>query len=146
MDGADDILIINDALAIPRGELAFRTSRSGGPGGQHVNKTETRVELLFDTVTSPSLTDLQRALLLATLGSAIDDAGVIHVVSERYRSQLRNREDAVAKFVALLHDALRPVKRRKPTRIPKGVREARLKDKRQRGEIKRERRRRPEEM
>ncbi|OPZ87022.1 MAG: Peptidyl-tRNA hydrolase ArfB [bacterium ADurb.Bin429] len=145
MDGADDILIINDALAIPRDELAFRTSRSSGPGGQHVNKTETRVELLFDSVASPSLSDLQRALLFAKLGGAIDDDGVIHVVSERYRSQLRNREDAVAKFVALLRDALRPVKRRKPTRIPKGVREARLKAKRERGEIKRERRRRPED-
>ena len=65
MDGADDILIINDALAIPRDELAFRTSRSSGPGGQHVNKTETRVELLFDSVASPSLSDLQRALLFA---------------------------------------------------------------------------------
>lgn len=145
MEYQEDILQITPALAIPREELSFRTSRSSGPGGQHVNKTETRVELLFDTVASPSLTEFQRDILFGKLGSAIDDDGVIHVVSERYRSQLRNREDAIAKFVALLQNALRPVKHRKPTRVPRGVKEARLQEKKQRGEIKRVRRQRPEE-
>ena len=145
MPAEDDILQITPSLTIPREELAFRTSRSSGPGGQHVNKTETRVELLFDVDNSPSLTDLQRALLYVRLGNAVDTDGVLHVVSERYRSQYRNREDAVAKFVALLQDALHPIKRRKPTKIPRAIQEHRLEEKRKRSETKRTRRQRPED-
>jgi ribosome-associated protein len=140
-----DTLHITASLVIPRGELSFRTSRSSGPGGQHVNKTETRVELLFDVAGSPSLTDEQRARLFAKLKSWLDGDGVFHLVSELTRSQYRNRADAIARFIDLLHDALRPVKSRKATRVPRRVEEHRLQQKKHRGDIKRTRRGRPEE-
>lgn len=140
-----DVLPVTATLTIPRSELGFRTSRSSGPGGQHVNKTETRVELLFDVAGSPSLTDAQRDRLLAKLRSWLDSDGVLHLVSEQSRSQFRNRADAIARFVDLLHDALRPVKARKATRVPRGVQEHRLQQKKQRGDVKRARRARPEE-
>jgi len=130
------ILQVTPRLVIPRAELRFRTSRSGGPGGQHVNKVETRVELLFDLANSPSLTDEQRQRLLEALSPWLDTNGVLHIISERSRSQYMNREDTVERFVALLRDALRPRKTRKPTRIPRSVREERLKEKKQRGEKK----------
>jgi ribosome-associated protein len=133
-------LVITPHVRIPRAELQFRTSRSSGPGGQHVNKVETRVELRFDLLASPSLDEVVRARLLDELRPWLDDAGILHVVSDAYRSQYRNREDATARFVALLQHALRPRTPRKPTRIPRGVREARLQDKRRRGETKRRRR------
>ena len=130
------ILQVTPRLVIPRAELRFRTSRSGGPGGQHVNKVETRVELLFDLANSPSLSDEQRQRLEEALSPWLDSNGVLHIVSERSRSQYMNREDTVERFIALLRDALRPRKTRKPTRIPRSVREERLKDKKQRGEKK----------
>lgn len=130
-------LRITPELAIPRSELQFRTSRSGGPGGQHVNKVETRVELLFDVAGSPSLPAPVRALLLQHLASRLDADGVFHLTSEQSRSQYRNREEAVARFVLLLQQALRPRKTRKATRIPRGVQEARLQEKRVRSATKR---------
>jgi len=135
----DSLLQITPALAIPRAELQFRTSRSSGPGGQHVNKTETRVELLFDVQNSPSLTEEQRARLLEGLRSWLDSAGELHIVSDSYRSQYRNREDTLARFVLILQHALRPRKTRRPTRIPRSVNEARLQEKKHRGETKRHR-------
>ncbi len=96
------------ALVIPRAELQFRTSRSGGPGGQHVNKVETRVELLFDVASAPSLSEDQRQRLLVELTTWLDNDGVLHLVSDSYRSQYRNREDVLARFVLLLQHALRP--------------------------------------
>lgn len=140
-----DIIEVTPALVIPRAELSFRTSRSGGPGGQHVNKVETRVELLFDVANSPSLTDEQRARLLEALQSWLDSTGMLHIISERYRSQFRNREDTVERFVMLLGDALRPRKTRKPTRVPRALKEHRLQEKRKRSEVKRNRRPRGEE-
>ncbi|MHB9024863.1 MAG: alternative ribosome rescue aminoacyl-tRNA hydrolase ArfB [Armatimonadota bacterium] len=130
---------ITPDLAIPRAEVEFRTSRSGGPGGQHVNKVETRVELFFDVAGSPSLSDEQRERLLAALGSRLDSDGTLRIVAASSRSQLRNREEAVARFVLLLQHALRPQRPRKPTRVPRRVHEKRLETKRQRGEIKRRR-------
>jgi len=133
----DDLLLVAPGVMIPRAELQFRTSRSSGPGGQHVNKVETRVELLFDLANSPSLTEEQRARAMAALHSRLDDDGVLHLVADSFRSQFRNREDAVARFVALLEHALRPRKPRRPTRVPRGVREERLQQKKQRAETKR---------
>lgn len=133
----DGVLVITPALAIPRAELRFRTSRSGGPGGQHVNKVETKVELLFDLANSPSVTEDQRATLAYALGSWLDNEGVMHVTSEQYRSQLRNREDAVTRFVSLVQQALRPRKARRPTRVPRGAHEERLHTKKARGTVKR---------
>lgn len=138
-DMDDRLLLITPALAIPRAELQFRTSRSGGPGGQHVNKVETRVELLFDVAASPSLSDAQQQRLLEDLRTWLDSDGVLHLVSDSYRSQYRNREDVIARFVLLLQHALRPRIPRKATRVPRAVKAARLQEKHHRAEIKRRR-------
>lgn len=122
-------LVINDRLAIPESELAFRFSRSSGPGGQHVQKSDTRVELLFDVARSPSLSEEQRGRILERLGTQIDGEGVLRVVSSATRSQLENREEAVQRFQALLAAALRVRKRRKPTQPSAAAREARLAEK-----------------
>lgn len=133
-------LIIADQLAIPLAELDFRFSRSSGPGGQHVQRTDTRVELLFDVANSPSLTDAQRARILARLAGYIDNDGMLHLFSSATRSQLENREDVVARFRALLAAALRVQRRRIATRPSAAAKRARLDDKRARSNIKQARR------
>lgn len=133
----DEILWINDELIIPLAELQFRFSRSSGPGGQHVQKSSTRVELLFDIANSPSLTDAQRARLLERLAGYTDSAGVLHLTAQSERSQLRNREDAVARFQAMLRLALKRRKLRRPTRPTAASRELRLRQKRVRSQVKR---------
>lgn len=136
----DNLIYINDRLAIRRDELTFRSSRSGGPGGQHVNMTDSRIELTFNVCTSSSLDEEQRAILLEALKNRIDSEGDLRVVSGSERSQYRNREVVLARFVMLLQNALRPRTPRKATRVPRGAREARLQDKRRRGETKARRR------
>ncbi len=131
---------ISSNLTVPYAELSFRYSRSGGPGGQHVNRTETRVELLFDVAHSPSLSDGQRGRLLERLAGRLDREGVLHIVSSATRSQLENRADAVARFQALLGSALRPSKRRLATQPTAASRERRLESKKRRGELKAQRR------
>ncbi len=134
-------LRITDTVTIPLSELRFRFARSGGPGGQHANRSATQVELLFDVAHSPSLTAAQRERVLARLGSRVDGDGVLHLVSETHRSQRRNREEVVERFVDLMRQGLQVPKRRRPTRVPRAVREARLVAKRRRSAIKRRRRR-----
>ena len=136
----EELLPTTKRLAIPLSELEFRFSRSGGPGGQHVNRSATRVELLFDVAHSPSLTEAQRQRLLTRLAGRIDREGMLRVVAQSERSQLRNRQEAVARFQALLRQALRVPKRRRRTKMPKGAKERRLAAKRRRSEIKRYRR------
>ena len=136
-DPRDDLLAVAPGVMIPRSELRFRTSRSGGPGGQHVNKVETRVELLFDLAGTPSLTEEQQARAMAALRTRLDNDGTLHIVADTYRSQYRNREEAVARFVTLLSHALRPRKVRRPTAVPRAMREARLQQKKHRAETKR---------
>jgi ribosome-associated protein len=140
----DNRLEITPALAIPLAELDYRASRSGGPGGQHVNTSSTRVEVWWDVAGSPSLTDEQRTRLLARLASRLDGAGWLRVVSSGTRSQLRNREEATERLAELVAAALAVPKRRKPTRPSRAVKAARLEAKRRRSATKRERRRRPE--
>ncbi len=133
-------LTITDYLAIPLAELDFRFSRSSGPGGQHVQRSDTRVELLFDVANSPSLTEEQRARILARLGGYIDNDGVLHLFSSATRSQLENREDVVARLRALLAAALRVQRRRVATRPSRAAKRARLEDKRARSGVKQARR------
>jgi ribosome-associated protein len=143
MAEGDDLqpkISINDRLAIPESELNFRFSRSSGPGGQHVQKSDTRVELLFDVARSPSLSDEQRARIMERLATQTDGEGVLRVVSSATRSQLENREEAVARFRALLAGALRVHKRRKPTKPSAAAREARLAEKKVRSQHKTARR------
>jgi len=119
-------LCVNERLSIPLSELDFRFSRAGGPGGQNVNKTSSRVELLFDVVHSPSMTDAQRALVLDRLASHVDDAGVLRVVAQGSPSQWQNRLEAVDRLQRLLERALRPRRRRVPTRRTQSSHERRL--------------------
>lgn len=135
-DRATGQVVISGSLTIPLHELQFRYSRSGGPGGQHVNRTETRVELLFDLAHSPSLSDGQRGRLLERLAGRLDGDGQLHVVSSVTRSQLENRADVIARFRALLQAALRPQKRRLATQPTAGGRERRLGGKRHRAQTK----------
>ncbi len=118
-------LRITPHLLIPLSEIIFRTSRSGGPGGQNVNKVETKVEILFDVIHSPSLTQLQRSTILEHLNERIDSSGVLRVMAQRSRSQYQNKEIALDRFVQLLRNALKPKKLRiktKPTRTAKADR------------------------
>lgn len=134
-------LFIAPRCRIAISSLSFRTSRSGGPGGQHVNKVETKVELLFDVAGSTELTADQRDRIRERLASRIDDRGILHIVSAATRSQWKNREKAVEKFVHLLRDALKPRPTRKRTRPSSSAREKRLQSKRHRSETKQMRKR-----
>jgi ribosome-associated protein len=132
----EEALTINEQLAIPLSELGYRFSRSSGPGGQHVQKTATRVELLFDVANSPSLTDVQRAKILERLQRYIDTSGLLHLVAQSERSQLRNREEVTARFQSLMQQALKTRRRRKATRPSAASRERRIRKKRHRSQIK----------
>lgn len=128
-----------DDLEIPDDELTFTTSRSGGPGGQNVNKLNTRVTLLFDVNGSPSLTVEQKESLRRRLAGRINKQGVLRVVSERHRTQLANREAATRRLAELVRTALTEVPERVPVQIPEAVKARRLEEKRRRGRLKRER-------
>jgi ribosome-associated protein len=132
---------IAGALSIPASELTFRFARSGGPGGQNVNKVASKAELLFDVRLSKSLSDRQRARILERLGSRIDSSGILHVTAEESRSQWANREAALKRFSAMLADALRPRKKRVPSAPTGGSRERRITGKKVRGAVKSMRRR-----
>lgn len=136
-----NIIVINKQLKIPLAELQFRFSGSSGPGGQHVNKTATKVTLLFDVLRSPSLTDGQRHILLKKLAPRLNKEGVLLIQAQDSRSQNRNRETAVARFQTILSQALQKPKKRKKTRPSQTAVEKRLSEKKKRGERKRERRR-----
>jgi ribosome-associated protein len=130
---------IKRGLTIPASEITFRFSTSSGPGGQHANKSETRVTLLFDVAQSPSLTEAQRALIRQRLGSRLDSAGVLQISVQDSRSQHKNRETAVARFQSLLAAALAPRKQRRKTRPNQAAKEKRLQAKKRRGQLKKER-------
>jgi ribosome-associated protein len=136
----ESVVRITDTVSIPMSELRFRFARSSGPGGQHVNRSATQVELLFDVANSPSLDETQRRRVLRKLKSRIDKDGILHLVSQETRSQYRNREEVVERFQELMRQALRVPKRRLPTRPTRAARERRLEEKRRRSEKKRCRR------
>jgi ribosome-associated protein len=133
------LLTVNEQLSIPLAELEYRATRSGGPGGQHVNTSSTRVEVTFDVGASPSLTDEQRARLMERLASRIDGSGMLRMGSSAQRSQHQNREDVTARLARVLGDALKERKARKRTRVPRAAKEARLKTKKKRSETKQRR-------
>ncbi|WP_293785123.1 alternative ribosome rescue aminoacyl-tRNA hydrolase ArfB [uncultured Pedobacter sp.] len=118
----------------------FKTSRSGGKGGQHVNKVSSKVELVFDIENFVYFTDEDKALLRVKLQGSLDNEGLLHIVSQEDRSQLLNKEKTIVKLIDLLKKALRVQKKRKPTKIPKGVIEKRLKNKALTAEKKKNRR------
>jgi ribosome-associated protein len=127
------------APVIPLREIQFRTSRSGGPGGQNVNKVETRVEALWSLEDSAAFDDSQKERLRQSLGNRLSAEGLVRVVSQRFRSQARNREAAVERLRDLVSRALLPRRARRATRPTATSREARLEIKRRRAALKRER-------
>jgi ribosome-associated protein len=135
------VLDIGASRPLPASELEFRATRSGGPGGQHVNTSSTRIELVFDLDGSPTLTDAERALARRRLRRRVDADGRVRVVAQDERSQLRNRRLATERFCELMRAALRPPPPpRRPTAPTRSAREERLESKRREGERKRMRR------
>ena len=134
-------LEVTPALTIPASELGWRFSRSSGPGGQHVNTSDSRVELFWNVVASSTLTDDQRVRIIARLDRRLV-AGVVTVVVSEQRSQLRNREIALDRLADLLASALAPDgPRRRPTKPTKGSGRRHLAAKQQRSATKRQRQR-----
>ncbi|MDL4772903.1 MULTISPECIES: alternative ribosome rescue aminoacyl-tRNA hydrolase ArfB [Thermomonosporaceae] len=130
---------VRGSVFIPETELGWRFSRSSGPGGQHVNTSATAAELSFDVAGSPSLPEPLKARALERLEGRLV-RGVLTIRAEEYRSQHRNRDAARARLVALLADAIAPPpKKRIPKKIPRGLNERRLQNKKRRADIKRQR-------
>jgi ribosome-associated protein len=133
------MLAVNDSVRIPRAELTYRATRSGGPGGQHVNTSSTRVELAWDVDASPSVGDEERARIREKLANRISGEGLLLLSASEHRSQNRNKEAVTERFVELVRQALVVQAKRKKTRPSKAAREARLHAKKHRSEVKRRR-------
>ena len=136
----EGVVEISDGLAIPRSELEVRATRAGGAGGQHVNTSSTRIELLWNVARSTALDDERKARVAAGLATRIDGEGWLRVVSSARRSQQQNREAAEARLVELVRGALIVQKRRRPTKPTRASKEKRIEEKRKRSETKRLRR------
>jgi ribosome-associated protein len=126
---SEKVLTVNDSLSIPRSELDVRVSRSSGAGGQHVNKTSSRVEIFWNIPGSRALTEEQRARLLDKLSSRLTTEGSIRVVASDMRSQSRNRDIAEERLSELVRRALMVPRKRKATKPTRAAREARLESK-----------------
>jgi ribosome-associated protein len=125
---------VTRSVSIPRFEIELRFSRSSGPGGQHAQKSDTRVEATFDVEASAALSDAQKRRVIAKAGP------VLRAIAQEERSQWRNRELATERLVAALGEALRVPRKRKPTKPSKAAKERRLEAKKRRGQVKRLRR------
>lgn len=128
-----------DDIAITEADIAFKFSRSSGPGGQNVNKVNTRVTLLFDLANCEGLNDEQKRCVARRLSGRVTKDGILRVVSQRHRTQKANREAALERLVELLRGALAKKRMRKQTSVPRAEREKRLVEKKRRGELKRQR-------
>ncbi|WP_282797274.1 alternative ribosome rescue aminoacyl-tRNA hydrolase ArfB [Streptomyces sp. CC224B] len=128
--------VIRGSVSLPEAELMWRFSRSSGPGGQHVNTSDSQVELRFDLARTDALPEVWKQRALERLASRLVD-GVLSVRASEHRSQWRNREAAAVRLAALLAEATAPPpKPRRPTRIPRGINERRLREKKRRAETK----------
>jgi ribosome-associated protein len=132
-------LAVNESVAIPRGELDVRVSRSSGAGGQHVNKTSSRVEIFWNIPASRAVSEEERARLLDKLGSKLTAEGSIRVVASDMRSQSRNRDLAEERLAELVRRALKVPRKRRPTKPTRASREARLEEKKRHARKKRDR-------
>ncbi len=136
--GSPEVIVVSDELSLPLREVEVSFTTSGGPGGQHANRSATRVTVRFDVLRSPSLSDRQRGRLIDRLASRLS-AGVLQLHVQETRSQHRNRELALERLRELLAEALEEEATRHPTRPTKSSHEKRLDSKRHRGQLKRDR-------
>jgi ribosome-associated protein len=132
----DGDLDVGQGVRIPRWELSYQATQSGGPGGQHANRSATRVQLFWDVDSSSALDERQKARVRSRLRNRLDKHGVLQLAEGGSRSQHRNREAVTERFVELVAAALRPRKKRKPTRPTRASKERRLQAKKRRGEVK----------
>jgi ribosome-associated protein len=133
------MLIVSHTISLPESELVERFLRADGPGGQHVNRTESAVELRFDVVGSPSLPEAIRERLLARRDRRLTSEGVLVIQGRRFRDQGRNRDDVRERLVEIIRDVLVPPKKRLATKPTRASKERRLVGKQQRGKIKQNR-------
>ncbi len=136
-----DALLVTSHVRIPRAELDVKASRSGGPGGQHVNTSSTRIDLRWQPATSVALTDVQRERVITALASRLDGEGWIRLTASEHRSQLQNREAAEARLVMLVKGALVVPKVRRATKPTYTSKVKRLESKAQRSTVKQQRQR-----
>jgi ribosome-associated protein len=134
-------VVVTPELRIPRAELEYRASRSGGPGGQHVNTSSTRIEVWWDVAGSAALDEAQRERLLARLATRLDGAGRLRLVSGATRSQLKNRAAVTERLAEVVARALHVPRPRKKTKPSRAAKAARLEAKRRRSSLKASRRR-----
>jgi ribosome-associated protein len=130
---------ITDKISIRDDELVFKASRSAGPGGQNVNKVNTRITLLFDVKSCDSFSEVQKRRILSRLATRADKNGILRIVSQRFRTQTANRRAAVERLKQLLADALKTGPVRKKTSVPYAAKQRRLEQKRRRSLLKRQR-------
>ncbi len=133
------MLIVSHSISVPESELIERFLRADGPGGQHVNRTESAVELRFDVVHSPSLPEAIRERLLARRDRRLTSEGVLVIQGRRFRDQGRNRDDVRERLVEIIRDVLVPPKKRLATKPTRASKERRLVGKQQRGKTKQNR-------
>jgi ribosome-associated protein len=133
-------LEVTDTIAIPRSELSYRATRSGGAGGQHVNTSSTRIELLWPFEQSVAIDDRQKELIRKRLSKRIDGDGQLRVVSDGRRSQLQNKVAADERLSALVREAMHVAKARRATKPTKSSKERRLSEKKRHSESKKQRR------
>jgi ribosome-associated protein len=130
------MLIISPAIRIPFHEIVFEYTRASGPGGQHVNKTSTAVQLRFHIAHSPSLPEEVKRRLIQLGGGRVTTGGEMIITARRFRSQEANRRDALDRLRSFISRAARPARIRRSTAVPKASRRLRLTAKRMRGQIK----------
>ena len=138
---AEGLLVVNPSLAIPRAELEAKATRAGGPGGQHVNTSSTRIELRWNVRASRVLDDTMRERLLVRLAPRLDGEGAVRIVASEHRSQRQNREAAEARLAEMVRKALVIPKTRRPTKPSRAAKAKRLDEKRRQSEKKQQRRR-----
>ena len=133
------MLKITNNISISPDSITFRFSRSSGPGGQNVNKVNTRVTAYFDVAACQAFSDAQRRTILRRMATRVDKNGVVRVISQRHRTQKANRQAAVERLVELLRDALWKKPVRKKTKVPYAAKQKRLEEKKRRSAIKQQR-------
>lgn len=140
-EGPRDVLVVTSAVRIPRTELDVRATRSGGPGGQHVNTSSTKIELRWQPAHSVALSEAQRERLLTALSTKLDSEGWLRLTASEHRSQLQNREAAEARLVAMVKGGLAVPKVRRATKPTHASKKKRLETKSLRSEVKQQRKR-----